>query len=141
MVRHAYRLIDSAMVIENVSHGTQAPESERVVRPLTKLEPGDKRNAILIALHEFPEKSQQEIAEQVGCSQQYVAKVKDNTTGCNIPENESGHTRTWTGTIECNGGRMVSPFEGTGKGVLEYLAEKRVSRNRASPHAYKMFCV
>ncbi|MBN2299466.1 MAG: hypothetical protein JXM72_12770 [Deltaproteobacteria bacterium] len=37
------------------------------------------------ALREFPDKSQQEIAEQVGCSQQYVAKVKDNTTGCNIP--------------------------------------------------------
>ena len=52
-----------------------------------------------------------------------------------IPENESGHTRTWTGTIECSGGRMVSPFEGTGKGVLEYLAEKRVSRNRAGPHS------
>jgi len=51
-----------------------------------------------------------------------------------IPENETDHTRTWTGTIECNGGRMVSPFEGTGKGVLEYLAEKRVSRNRAGPH-------
>jgi len=29
--------------------------------------------------------SQQEIAEQVGCSQQYVAKVKENTTGCNYP--------------------------------------------------------
>jgi len=29
---------------------------------------------------------------------------------------------------------MVSPFEGTGKGVLEYLAEKRVSRNRADSH-------
>lgn len=56
-----------------------------------------------------------------------------------IPENETDHTRTWTGTIECSGGRMVSPFEGTGKGVLEYLAEKRVSRNRYGPHAYKMF--
>ena len=88
--RHAYRLIDSAMVIENVSHGTQAPESERVVRPLTKLEPGDKRNAILIALHEFPEKSQQEIAEQVGCNQSTVARVKsDNMHTHNIP-----HTRT-----------------------------------------------
>jgi hypothetical protein len=52
-----------------------------------------------------------------------------------IPENETDHTRTWTGTIECNGGRMVSPFEGTGKGVLEYLAEKRVSRNRYGPHS------
>ena len=30
---------------------------------------------------------------------------------------------------------MASPFVDTGKGVLEYLAEKRVSRNRAGPHA------
>ena len=61
-----------------------------------RMEPGDKRNAILIALREFPEKSQQEIAEQVGCSQQYVAKVKDNTTGCNIPPTRTdslGRTR------------------------------------------------
>ncbi len=49
-----------------------------------------------MTLHEFPEKSQQEIAEQVGCSQQYVAKVKDNTTGCNIPPTRTdsiGRTR------------------------------------------------
>ena len=38
-----------------------------------------------------------------------------------IPENESDHTRTWTGTIECSGGRMASPFDDTDKGVLAFL--------------------
>lgn len=38
--RHAYRLMDAAAAVENVSHGTQiAPQSERQARPLTKLEP------------------------------------------------------------------------------------------------------
>jgi len=84
----AYRLIDSAKVIENISpigENEEIPESQ--VRPLTKLEPGDKRNAILIALHEFPEKSQQEIAEQVGCAQSYVNRIKTeaNITSDNCP--------------------------------------------------------
>lgn len=55
------------------------------------------RNAILIALREFPEKSQQEIAEQVGCSHVYVGKVKkDNVTSYNIPTTRTdslGRTR------------------------------------------------
>lgn len=34
---HAYRLIDSAQAVENVSHGRQKPTSERQARPLTKL--------------------------------------------------------------------------------------------------------
>lgn len=52
-----------------------------------RMEPGDKRNAILIALHEFPEKSQQEIAEQVGCAQSYVNRIKTeaNITSDNCP--------------------------------------------------------
>lgn len=62
-----------------------------------RMEPGDKRNAILIALREFPEKSQQEIAEQVGCSHVYVGKVKkDNVTSYNIPPTRTdslGRTR------------------------------------------------
>jgi len=40
--------------------------------------------------------SQQEIAEQVGCSQQYVAQIKANTTTCNGPStrvNSLGQTR------------------------------------------------
>ncbi len=43
--RHAYRLIDSAMVIENVSNWTQAPATESQVRPLTKLEPEQQKEA------------------------------------------------------------------------------------------------
>jgi len=35
--RHAYRLIDSAQVVENVSHGTQKPTNEAQASPLTKL--------------------------------------------------------------------------------------------------------
>jgi len=38
--RHAYRLMDAAQAVENVSLGTQIlPTSERQARPLTKLEP------------------------------------------------------------------------------------------------------
>ena len=39
--RHAYRLIDGAMVVTNVSHGTQnlaVPTNERQARPLTEFE-------------------------------------------------------------------------------------------------------
>lgn len=35
--RHAYRLIDSAQAIENVSNWTQKPTNEAQARPLTKL--------------------------------------------------------------------------------------------------------
>jgi hypothetical protein len=42
--RHAYRLIEAAQVVENVSHGTQMPPSnERQARPLTELEPEAQR--------------------------------------------------------------------------------------------------
>ena len=41
-----------------------------------------------MTLREFPEKSQQEIAEQVGCHQTWVTKVKsDNMISHNIPPN------------------------------------------------------
>jgi N6-adenosine-specific RNA methylase IME4 len=44
--RHAYRMIDAAQVVENVSHGTQiVPISERQARPLTSLEPDQQREA------------------------------------------------------------------------------------------------
>jgi len=51
-----------------------------------RLSPGDKRRAVELALDRFPAKSQQEIANHVGCSQQYVGKVKDDITpSCNVP--------------------------------------------------------
>ncbi|NBV25687.1 MAG: hypothetical protein EBS05_27765, partial [Proteobacteria bacterium] len=44
-------------------------------------------------LAKFPEKSQQEIADHVGCSQQYIAKLKaDITTSCNIPATRKDST-------------------------------------------------
>jgi len=50
-----------------------------------------------IYLMHFPEKSQQEIAEQVGCSQRYVGMIKeDNRSTSNIPPTRTdsiGRTR------------------------------------------------
>lgn len=45
----------------------------------------DKANAVRIALAKFPEKTQQQVAEQVGCTQQYVSKVQGQlTTNCKL---------------------------------------------------------
>ena len=41
-----------------------------------RLERGDIRRAVEIALREWPNKSQQEIAEQVGCNVAYVNRIK-----------------------------------------------------------------
>lgn len=41
-----------------------------------RLERGDVRKAVEVALREWPNKSQQEIAEQVGCTKQYVGQLK-----------------------------------------------------------------
>ena len=45
---------------------------------------GDIRRAVEIALREWPNKSQQEIAEQIGCGQGTVAKVKADIIPRNI---------------------------------------------------------
>lgn len=50
--RHAYRLIDSAKVIENVSHGTQKPESERQARPLTKIKDPETQKKVWVEVVE-----------------------------------------------------------------------------------------
>ncbi len=52
-----------------------------------RLSPGDKRRAVELALDRFPAKSQQEIADHVGCAQSYVAAVKRDVlviTGDNV---------------------------------------------------------
>ena len=43
-----------------------------------RLSPGDKRRAVELALDRFPTKSQQEIADHVGCSQKYVSQMKED---------------------------------------------------------------
>lgn len=42
---HAHRLIDAAVVTQNLSPTGDTPKTERVVRPLTKLEPAQQREA------------------------------------------------------------------------------------------------
>lgn len=45
-----------------------------------RMSPGDKRMAIEIALCKFPDKTQEQIAAHVGCSQQYVARMQAELT-------------------------------------------------------------
>ncbi len=58
-----------------------------------------------LALAKFPDKSQQEIADHVGCSQQYVALVKkDITTACNTPtrKDKSGREPVNENSCDCS---------------------------------------
>jgi hypothetical protein len=58
-----------------------------------QMTPADKRHAVILALRTFPEKSQTLIAEQVGCAQSYVTKVKQEAqviTGDNLPHRSTG---------------------------------------------------
>lgn len=45
-----------------------------------RMTPADKRRAIELALTHFPDRTQAQIAEQIGCSQQYVTKVQGQLT-------------------------------------------------------------
>lgn len=50
----------------------------------------DVRRAVIMVLGAFPKKSTTSIAEAVGCTQQYVSKIKNQvTTSCNLKESES----------------------------------------------------
>ena len=58
-----------------------------------RLSESDKRHAITLALTTWPDRSQNQIAEQIGCTQQWVAKVKSeiqDTTTCNLPTRVTG---------------------------------------------------
>ena len=51
-----------------------------------RMQPGDKRRAIELAYGAWPDASQHRIAEHVGCSQQYVCKIRGSlTTSCQLP--------------------------------------------------------
>ncbi len=52
---------------------------------------GDKRHAIVLALQMWPERSQNEIAEQIGCSQRHVSTVRAEVrTTSNLPDRVTG---------------------------------------------------
>ena len=56
-----------------------------------RLTGADKKHAIELAFEAWPERSQRRIAAQIGCSQQYVGKVRAQvTTSCHLPERTVG---------------------------------------------------
>jgi hypothetical protein len=60
---HAYRLIDAAQVIRNLSPMGDIPTSERQVRPLTKLEPSEQRLAWKLATAVNPNPTASDVEE------------------------------------------------------------------------------
>lgn len=51
----------------------------------------DKKHAIELALKTWPDRSQNQIAEQIGCSQQHVQQIKVQVTStCNLPATVTG---------------------------------------------------
>ena len=56
-----------------------------------RLTSADKKHAIELALKAWPDRSQTRIAQQIGCSQQYVGKIRGQvTTSCNLPDRTVG---------------------------------------------------
>lgn len=62
-----------------------------------RLTPADKKHAVLLALQTWPERSGNQIAEQVGCDVRCVARLKDefkqNGTCPNLPDRVTGQRR------------------------------------------------
>jgi len=53
--------------------------------------PADKRHAILLAIQTWPDRSEREIAEQVGCSKTYVHNLKPQVvTTDHVPDRVTG---------------------------------------------------
>ena len=56
-----------------------------------RLTSADKKHAIELALEAWPDRSQRRIAAQIGCSQQYVGKIRAQvTTSCHLPKRTVG---------------------------------------------------
>ncbi len=90
--RHAYRLIDAAQVVSNVSHGTQIePENERQIRPLTSLEPELQREAWQRAIDTAPDGK---------ITAAHVQNVVDEIK-CDVIHAESGDYIQRNGVREC----------------------------------------
>ena len=53
--------------------------------------PQDKRHAIELAIKTWPDRSQNEIAAQIGCSQRYVSTIRGEVrTTSNLPDRVTG---------------------------------------------------
>lgn len=58
-----------------------------------RLTEADKKHAVMLAFKAWPDRSQREIAIQIGCAQQYVQKLRANyqvTTGSHLPDRVTG---------------------------------------------------
>lgn len=56
-----------------------------------QLTKADKKHAILLALQTWPERSANQIADQIGCGQQYVSRIRDEVTPMrNLPSRVTG---------------------------------------------------
>jgi hypothetical protein len=56
-----------------------------------RLNPADKKHAILLALKMWPERSSTMIAEQIGCSQSWIMRIKEQvSTSTNLPTRVTG---------------------------------------------------
>lgn len=92
--RNVYYLIDASMVIENVNHGSQiqTPTNERQLRPLSKLEPDQQREAWAKAVETAPEgKGVWDMGRGSAYHLISASKVRDNlsTTADIQPSTES----------------------------------------------------
>jgi hypothetical protein len=56
-----------------------------------RLSEADKKHAIVLAFQAWPDRSQRDIAAQIGCSQQYVQQLRVQvTSSCHLPDRVTG---------------------------------------------------
>lgn len=78
----------------------------------TRLNATDKRHAILLALKEWPQKSGNQIAEQIGCNQSTVQRVRDEVMQThNLPDRVTGKDGKSYPATHHTTPRTVSPRE------------------------------
>ena len=74
-----------------------------------RLTAADKKHAILLALKAWPERSANLVAEQIGCAQQYVSRLKAEqvTTRGNVPDRVTGKDGKSYPANKTNGHRLT----------------------------------
>lgn len=102
-----------------------------------QMTPADKKHAILLALQAWPDKSQNQIADQIGCSQQHVQQVRAQvTTTCNLPPRVTGKDgKSYPATRPPRRPVPVEPSES--KPMSTYEARKAAAIEDAPPNALR----